>query len=271
MHCDSLKKLEVWYIFIWPFTTSSNFELLQWIFLLLKVKDVEHRLLLSAFCLLLTKGIDDSLQHLCCTWAAQLTREGYCGSQEIRVRGTGLPHYIFYQTCKLEFEFCFEFCTLTHCAIGNSVFLDLWFKPTWSCEDAARLLLTLSTVWAGRSLWGANGPFWLFSAPWSQSEHLSCVGGGKVCNVRWQFKLPKLISVEERRNGGLIRHVAYIKLKSLFSWHLPGALPQCRRVVSTSLPHKMWWQAFNWKNWELFWCCNNEGHLLSISSDGLKG
>lgn len=198
-----------------------------------------------------------------------------CGSQEIQVRGTGLLHYVSYQTCKLEFEFCFEFCTLTHRAIGNSVFSDLWFKPTLSCEDAARLLLTLSTVWTGRSLCGANGPFWLFSAPWSQSEHLSCVGGGKVCNVKWQFKLPKLISVEETVLRGemvaLSGMVSYIKLKSLFSWHLPGSLPQCKRVVSTSLPHKMWWHAFIWKHWELFWCCSNEGHLLSISSDGLKG
>lgn len=103
-----------------------------------------------------------------------------CGSQENQVRGTGLLHYISYQTCKLEFEFCFEFCSLSHGATGNSGFLDLWFQPTLSCEDAARLLSTLSTVWIRRSLWGANGPFWLFSAPWSQSEHLSCVGGEKV-------------------------------------------------------------------------------------------
>lgn len=105
------------------------------------------------------------------------------GSQEIQVRGTGLLHYISYQTCKLEFESYFKFHMLTHWAIGNSVFSDLWFKPTWSCEDAARLLLTLSTVWIGRRLWGANSSFWLFSASRSQSEHLSWVGGGKVRNV----------------------------------------------------------------------------------------
>lgn len=183
-----------------------------------------------------------------------------CGSQEIQVRGNAS----LYQTCKLEFEFYFEFCTLTHRAIGNSVFLDLWFKPTW---DAARLLLTLSTVWIGRSLWGANGPFLLFSAPWARVS--ICVGGGKVCNVKWQFQLPKVISVQEavlrREMVALSGMVSYTKLKSLFSWHLPGALPQCKRVLSTSLPHKTWWQAFIWKNWELFWCCSTEGHYYLLA------
>lgn len=111
-----------------------------------------------------------------------------CGSEEIQVGGTGLLHYINYQTCKLGFESCFKFQTLTHQAKGNSGFLDLefWFKPILNCEDAARRLLTLSAVRI-RSLWGVNGPFWLFSAPWSESEHLSCVGGEKIGNVLWEM------------------------------------------------------------------------------------
>lgn len=135
-----------------------------------------------------------------------------CGSQEIQVGVTSLLHCISYQTCKLGFESCFEFQTLTHQAKGNSRFLDpkFWFKPILSCEGAARLLLRLSSVQTGRSLWGVNGPFWLFSAPWSQSEHLYYAGACLVGNVLWEM------AVLSFQNLFLWKKVSVLKRNSTF-------------------------------------------------------